>query len=209
MNKSIVRVPMFVAALCALALGAQAQQRTARRGGSLNSLSLVSNADPAMSAGAGWQLFAPEGAGFSVLVPGTPEEASRHGRENGMTPAQFLSYHLTADGLKYEFGRTGQLPLEIAGKPDFGAKFFAHNAEGMLFALQSENPALKFRLVGERKVTAVGYEGREYEFAAPGVRSLARVYLIDRALFALALSGAEAKLTDDSARKFFDSFNPQ
>ncbi|HYY41418.1 MAG TPA: hypothetical protein VE775_01725, partial [Pyrinomonadaceae bacterium] len=179
MNYKPLRALLAVVSLCALTHAVHAQQR-----GGLDSLSLIQPGGA--GADAAWQLFAPEGAGFSLLVPGTPEEMTRRGREAGTLAPQFRSYHLTAaDGLKYEFGRTGQLPAQVTGQPGFNDKFWATNAQGLMLALQSENRAAKFELVAERKVSVAGYEGREYEFAAPGLRSLARVYLINRAIFAL------------------------
>jgi hypothetical protein len=209
MKQKSLRPLLVVVALCALAAAAHAQQPTVqpRRGG-LDSMSLVTHAGGS-SADAAWQLFAPEGAGFAVLLPGVPEEVTKRGREAGATPAQFRSYRLAADGVKYEFGRTAQLPASVVGQTDFSARFFAQNAEAMKAALQHENPQLRFVLTSERAVNVAGYEGREYVFTAPGVRSVARVYLIERAIFALAASGSDAALPTDKANKFFDSFSPQ
>lgn len=205
MNQKSFRLPLLFVSLCALALNAFAQQQPQR--GGLDSMSLVSHAGA--GADAAWQLFAPEGAGFSILVPGTPEEVTKRGRESGQLAAQFRGYELAgADGVKYEFGRTGQLPAEVFARPDFKAEFFAHNAEGLTAMIQHANPRAGFKLVAERKVSVAGYEGREYEYAAPGLRSLARVYLVDRAIFALAVSGSETALTTDKAGKFLDSFSP-
>lgn len=203
MNRKSLRLLLPFVSLCALALSAHAQQQPQR--GGLDSMSLVTHA----GADASWQLFAPEGAGFSVLVPGTPEEVTKRGRESGQLAAQFRGYELAgADGVKYEFGRTGQLPAALLVRPDFKEEFFAHNVEGLSAALQHANPRAGFKLVAERRVSVAGYEGREYEYAAPGLRSVARVYLVDRAIFALAVSGGETALTADKAGKFLDSFTP-
>ena len=208
MKQQSLRLLLVGAALCALARATPAQQPQPRRGG-LDNLSLSSNAG-ATSADAPWQLFAPEGAGFSVLVPGVPEEVTKRGREAGTLAAQLRGYQLmAADGLKYEFARTGQLPAAVATGPGFAEKFFAQNAEVLTYALQHENPQAGFKLAGERAVSVAGYAGREYEFAATGLRSVARVYLIERAIFVLAVSGSEAALTPDKAGKFLDSFSVQ
>ena len=208
MKRKFSRAALLVVSLCALSLTAFAQQPP-RRGG-LDSMSLITNAGtPAAADSAGWQLFAPEGAGFSVNVPGTPTEVTKRGREAGTLAPQFRNYQLAAaDGLKYEFGRTGQLPAQFAGT-DFETKFFAQNTEVLTTVLQHENPQAHFKLVAERAVSVAGYAGREYEFAGTGVRSLARVYLIDRAIFALAISGRESALTNEKASRFFDSFSPR
>jgi hypothetical protein len=208
MKRKFLRAALLVVSLGALSLTALAQQQP-RRGG-LDSMSLITNAGtPAATDSAGWQLFAPEGAGFSVVVPGTPTEVTKRGREAGTLAPQFRSYQLAdADGVKYEFGRTGQLPAQFAGA-DFEARFFAQNAEALTIVMQHANPQAHFRLVDERPVSVAGYAGREYEFAGTGVRALGRVYLIERAIFVLGVSGRESALTDEKAGKFLDSFNPQ
>ena len=203
MNQKSLRALLLFVSVCTLSLTTFAQQQP-RRGG-LDSMSLVSHT----GADAEWQLCTPEGAGFSVLVPGTPEEVTRRGREAGTLAAQFRGYELTAaDGVKYEFGRTGQLPAQIVDQPDFSDKFFEHYAEALTLILQKSNQGAQFRLTAARQVSVAGGAGRAYEFAAPGRRAAVRAYLIDRAFFLLAVSGPEGVLTADKADKFLDSFTP-
>ena len=206
MNGKLVRASLLFVSLAALSLTTFAQQQ--RQRGGLDSLSLITHAGASAPDSAGWQTFAPEGAGFSILVPGTPEEETKRGHDAGMLAPQFRTYKLAAaDGVKYEFGRTGQFPAQLV-TAEFQAQFYEHNADIMTAALQHENPQAHFKLVEERHVSVAGFDGREYEFAGTGVRTLARVCVIDRAIFALSISGPEAALTNDKASKFFESFTP-
>jgi hypothetical protein len=206
MKRKLLRAALVVVSLGALSLTVCAQQQ--RQRGSLDNMSLLAHGSVGAPDSAGWQTFAPEGAGFSILVPGTPEEEMKKGHESGILAPQFRCYKLTvADGVKYEFGRTGQFPAQLVGA-EFQAQFFGHNAEMLTTLLQRENPQAHFKLLEERHVSVAGYDGHEYEFAGTGLRTLVRVCLIDRAIFMLSISGPEAALTNDKASKFFDSFTP-
>lgn len=114
MNKKIFRGMMLLVSVCALSGAAAAQQPSARaRRGGLDNLSLPSTTARVASASTGasaWQTFAPEGAGFSVSLPGLPEEPTQGARASGQLPSQMRSYRLAAGDLKFELGRTGQLP---------------------------------------------------------------------------------------------------
>ncbi|HZG51719.1 MAG TPA: hypothetical protein VEZ40_06255, partial [Pyrinomonadaceae bacterium] len=65
---------------------------------------------------------------------------------------------------------------------------------------------IKFRLVSEQPVSLDGYEGREYEFEAEGHRAVARLFLVERAIYALSVLGAKSDMTPDKVNKFLDSF---
>lgn len=209
MNKKIFRGLALAVSVCALAVVASGQQPTQRpRRGGLDNLSLPSTSArvSAASTGAGsWITFAPEGAGFSISLPGWPEEPTQAGRASGQLNAQFRSYRLAAGGLKYEVARTPPLPEQLVAQPDFVDKFFANATQGMTRALLAENPKIKFQLVAEQTISLDGYEGRELEFAAEGHRAVARVFLIERAFFALGVLGAKSDMTPDKVNKFLDS----
>jgi hypothetical protein len=209
-NKKIFRALALAVSVCALAFVALGQQPTKPRRGGLDNLSLPSTSArvstaSTTSAGGAWLTFAPEGAGFSVSLPGMPEEGSLAGRQNGQVPGQFRSYRLAAGGLKYEVARTPPLPAQLVSQPGFTDKFFAISSENLTRALQAENPHLKFQLVAEQTISLDGYEGRELEFAAAGHRAVARVFLIERSLFALGVLGAKSDMTPDKVNKFLDS----
>ena len=212
MNQKIFRGTALLASACVLWAAAAAQQQQppsrARRGG-LDNLSLPSTTARVASASTGasaWQTFAPEGAGFSVSLPGPPEEPTRAGRESGQSAAQFRSYRLASGGLKYELGRTGQMPEQLLSRPDYVEKFFRGAAQGITAALAQENRQLGFKLVSEETVSLDGYEGREYEFAAEGHRAVARLFLVDGAIFALSVIGPKSEMTPENVDRFLNSF---
>lgn len=202
-------VSACVVSACVLSAAAQQPQPAKARRGGLDSLSLPSTTARAASASNGaspWQTFAPQGAGFSVSLPGLPEESAHAGRESGQPGAQVSNYRLIAGGLEYDLGRMGQLPEQILSQPGFTDTFFAHSAQSIVAALARKNPQIKFKLVSEQPVSYDGYEGREYEFAAAEHRVVARVFLIERFVFALSVLGAKSEMTPGNVNRFLDSF---
>ena len=203
MNQRIFRAAALAVSVCALSLAASGQQPESRtrRGGGLDNLSLPSTAARVAAASTGtatWMTFAPEGAGFAVSVPAMPEETTQGG--------QLRSYRLAAEGLKYEIGRTGQMPEQLVSQPVYVEKFFAGARHGLVAALEQSNRQIKFRLVSEQAVSLDGYEGREYEFDAEGHRAVARLFLIERSIYALSVLGAKSDMTPAKVNKFLDSF---
>lgn len=210
MNKKIFRALALAVSVCSLAFVALGQQPTKPRRGGLDNLSLpstsarVSAASTTAGAGA-WLTFAPEGAGFSVSLPGMPDEGALAGRQSGQVPGQFRSYRLADGGLKYELVRTPPLPAQLVSQPGFADKFFASATQNFTRALQAENPSLRFQLVDEQTISLDGYEGRELEFAAAGHRAVARVFLIEGSLYALGVLGTKSDMTPDKVNRFLTS----
>jgi hypothetical protein len=207
-NKKIFRGLVLAVSMCAWACTATGQQPSRPRRGGLDNLSLPSTSarvSAATTASGSWQTFAPEGAGFSVSLPGLPEELTQGGRERGQLAAQFRSYRLSAGGLKYEVARTPPLPEQFMSQPGFADKFFTGATEGLTRALLAENPNIKFRLVSEHAISLDGYEGRELEFAAEGHRAVARVFLVERSIYGLGVLGAKNEMTPDNVSRFLDS----
>jgi hypothetical protein len=203
---------LLLASVCVLSAAAAQGQSPARArrggGGGLDNLSLPSTTARVASASTGasaWQTFAPEGAGFSVSLPGMPDEPARAGGQTAAA-AQFRNYRLAAGGLKFEIGRTGQLPEQLVSRADYVEKFFAGAAEGITAALSRENQQLKFKLVSEEAVSLDGYEGREFEFAAAGHRAVARLFLVERSIYGLSIIGANSEMTAENVNRFLDSF---
>jgi hypothetical protein len=208
-NKKIFRALALAVSLCAFSVAASAQQPSKPRRGGLDNLSLPSTSARVSAAstgtGAAWLTFAPEGAGFSISLPGMPEEPTQGGRASGQPAGQFRGYRLTAGGLKYEVARTPPLPAQLVSQPGFAEKFFAGATEGMTRALLAENPKIKFQLVAEQPISLDGYEGREFEYAAEGHRAVARVFLVEGSVYGLGVLGAKSDMTPDKVNKFLDS----
>ena len=216
MKQKLVRGMMLSACMCAAALAVAGQQPArARRGGSggLDNLSLPSTTGRMSAATTTtttdadrWQTFAPEGAGFSVSLPGTPEEATRAGREQGHLAAQVRSYRLAAGRLGYELVCTPPLPEQIVSQPGFVEKVFVVAAQRLSQALLAANPQIKFRLGSEQAISLDGYAGRELEFDAEDHRAVVRVFFVERSIYGLGVLGAKSDMTPDKVNKFLDSF---
>lgn len=198
----------FALALCAACacVAASAQQPRPRRGG-LDNLSLTSRppGGSAADSTAGWQTFSPEGAGFSVMLPGTPEDTMLKGRRAGTLNAQLYDFRLKAEGLDYEIVRTGQFPKEVL-QGDFSDKFFEALPQNLAQAAQVGMPQMKLQLAGERPVELGGYTGREYEFSSEEYRSQVRVFIVDRALLLVGMTGPKSVFSQEKLRAYYDSF---
>ena len=206
MKRSFFRAAAACACLLLFSATAWGQQPAPKpRRGGLDNLSLPSTAEHAAAAAAAsrWQVFAPEGAGFSVLLPGVPTEATRRGREEGRLAAEFRDYKLKADGVDYEVTRTGQIPAEAFAAGGFADNFFKGLSSTL--ALNTPGRGMKLMPAGERAVRTSGFEGREYDLASAGERARVRVYLVNRAIFAVAMTGPESAFTEEKAERFFGS----
>ncbi|HVG30402.1 MAG TPA: hypothetical protein VM864_11920 [Pyrinomonadaceae bacterium] len=196
-----------LACACAVAFG---QQPRARRGG-LDNLSLPSSrgassdASPA-DAPAGWQTFAPEGAGFTVSMPGVPEEPTAAGRHAGLTRQQLRSYRLSEGGLDYEIVRTPPLPPELFAGENFEDEFYAMLPRFLAQGARAGMPQFNLEMTGERAVESGGHAGREYEFSSRTHRSQVRVFLVDRGMLFVALTGAKSAFSEAKMRAYLDSF---
>jgi hypothetical protein len=211
MKRTIFARPFALSACLACACAvASAQQPRARRGG-LDNLSLPSRgASPGASsssdAPAGWLTFAPEGAGFTVSMPGVPEEPTAAGRSAGSLPRQFRSYRLSEGGLDYEIVRTPPLPPELFAKENFEDEFYATLPQFLARGAKAGMPQYHLEMTGERAVESGGHAGREYEFSSRTHRSQVRVFLVGRAMLFVALTGTKSAYSEAKMRAYLDSF---
>jgi hypothetical protein len=210
MKRTIFARPFALSAclVCACAV-ASAQQPRARRGG-LDNLSLpsrgASSAASPSDAPAGWQTFAPEGAGFTVSMPGVPEEPSAGGVGAGSLPRQFRSYRLQEGGLDYEIVRTPPLPPELFAKENFEEEFYEMLPQFLAQGAKAGMPQFNLEMTGERAVESGGRAGREYEFSSRTHRSQVRVFLVERAMLFVALTGTKSAFSEAKMRAYLDSF---
>ncbi|MCA1636314.1 MAG: hypothetical protein LC802_22135 [Acidobacteria bacterium] len=208
--KRTIFVRSFALSAClACAAAASAQQPRARRGG-LDNLSLPSrgagSAASPVDAPAGWLTFAPEGAGFTVSMPGVPEEPTPRGASAGARGQQFRSYRLREGGLDYEIVRTPPLPPEVFAKENFEDEFYAMLPRFLALGAKAGMPELHLEMTGERAVESGGRAGREYDFSSRTHRSRVRVFLVERAMLFVALTGAKAAFSEAKLRAYLDSF---
>ncbi|HEX8162246.1 MAG TPA: hypothetical protein VF538_10265 [Pyrinomonadaceae bacterium] len=210
MERTIFARPLALSACLACACAvASAQQPRARRGG-LDNLSLPSRGAnptaPPADAPEGWTVFAPEGAGFAVSMPGVPEEPTAAGRRAGVIQQQFRSYRLSEGGLDYEIVRTPPLPPELFAKENFEDEFYAMLPQFLARGAKAGMPQLNLEMTGERAVESGGHAGREYEFSSPTHRSRVRVFLVGRAMLFVALTGQKSAFSEAKTRAYLGSF---
>ena len=169
----------------------------------LDNWSLPSRSTPAPEPGAdasGWRLVAPEGEGFSVRMPGTPEVRREAGRGAGGR-----GYRLDADGIHYEVISTDPFPAQFYELPDF-ERDFLNSVPGALEAgAQREWPQMRLRVASSEATSLGGYEGRAVELASAEYRSSVRAFVVNRALVVVAMTGRKSAFTDENVARFFGS----
>lgn len=203
---------LCLACACAAASAQQQHSQTRVRRGGLDNLSLPSSgASPAAAlsdAPAGWQTFAPEGAGFTVSMPGVPAEPTARGRRAGAIAQQFRSYRLQDGGLDYEIVRTPPLPPEVFAKENFEDEFYATLPQFLALGAKAGMPQLRLEMTGERAIESGGHAGREYEFSSRTHRAQVRVFLVERAMLFVGLTGPKSAFSEATTRAYLDSFTP-
>ena len=204
-----MRVKIFARALLVVACAAAAsnvaaqQQPAQRRRAGLDNLSLPSVLDSVGD----WRVFAPEGGNFSVELPGTPDDAAAPKRAAGRVPADVLGYKLkTDDGVEYEITRTARVPDVMYEEADFEENFLASLSESLVGSAQKQWPHMKLELADVRPSTLDRHNGREFELASDEYLSRVRVYMVDRAMVIVAMTGPRAAFGDRKAARFFGSF---
>ncbi|HEX8143615.1 MAG TPA: hypothetical protein VF553_13525 [Pyrinomonadaceae bacterium] len=202
MNKKAFSTVLFFVCLSVMSCVALGQQpRRPRRSGGLDNLSLPSTG--VSLAAASWQQVAPEGAGFSVMMPGLPDELTRD-----MTPEQnavgMRQYHVKADGAEYTVGVVLNLPSQITEQPGFAAKYFQLLPTGMIKS--AEYAQKNYVLASQRSISINDYPGRQYKFDSTDYTCMMRVYLIERSVYVLAVESPKASVSTDNVEKFLSSF---
>ncbi|HWB49101.1 MAG TPA: hypothetical protein VG651_08325 [Stellaceae bacterium] len=174
--------------------GPKGGEQTAEVDGFLNSFELT-KAEPGQSAdNGGWRQFHSAEGGFTILVPGKPEETVQPPDEHGHTQHRFMVTIGKKTGYLVAFDdyRHGDL-----SKVD-SKTLFDKLQDTVLKGMNGTRRA-------ERSLSLDGLDGREVEFAtADGQNGVIRLYRDGDRLYQLwAVGGAAA-----DSRKFLDSFTP-
>jgi hypothetical protein len=180
---------------------AQQPRGRARRSGGLDNLSLPSTGASLMSAS--WQQVAPQGAGFSVMMPGFPEEMSNDEVKAPNAPG-LRQYHVKADGIEYTVAVLLNLPTVITDEPGFAAQYFKMLPTGMMKS--AEYAKKNYVLASQRAVSINGYPGRHYKFDSTDYTCLMRVYIIERSVYIMAVESPKSVVSDANVEKFLSSF---
>lgn len=137
----------------------------------------------------GWIKFAPEGAGFEILFPSQPVEAT-----NKKTNYTLHSFTVTANRATYVASYTDYEEIKL--KP---AEFLLANRDRFIKGLQAT-------LVSSREITVDGQTGLEFVSENPAANIKSQVFLIEKRLFQIATVVFKDTDQTEWTDKFFASF---
>jgi hypothetical protein len=197
-NKKALSTFALLLCLFAMASAAVAQQQR-RRSGGLDNLSLPSTGVPAASAY--WQTLAPEGAGFSVMMPGRPAEESRDFGEGRIA---MRIYRVKAQEMEYAAGVMLNFPREVMQQPGFAARYFQIMPEMM--TASTDYKEKHYKLISQRDVSVDNHPGRQYKFDSTANTLTMRVYLGERSVFIMIVESPKVSISNDNLDKFLSSF---
>jgi hypothetical protein len=160
-----------------------------------------------------WVKIAPKGAEFSILFPTAPQENVDKVEEDSVT-TPVHGYDLTVGEVLYFVLAIG----EFGEKPDSSEiiDIFFNNAYKIIIGVTEKDgkQALTPNL-NQREITLGRYQGRHYEsdcgpYKATNAANcgvILRVYKTNRRVYVVGISGPKAKLSENQASKFLDSFS--
>jgi hypothetical protein len=198
-NKKIFYTVLLLVCLAVIESAAFGQQRRAKSAGGLDNLSLPS-ADVTI-ASSSWQEFAPDGAGFSVMMPGLPDEMSK---DLGPNPVNLREYRVKTSGTEYIVGVFLNFPVEMIHDPKFMATYFDVLPRAMIGS--AEYAGKNYKLIAQRAITLDDFPGRQFKFDAPDYTCTMRVFLAERSIYIISIESPKASLSTESVEKFFSSF---
>jgi hypothetical protein len=175
-----------------------AQQQQRRRSGGLDNLSLPSTG--AALALSSWQTVTPEGAGFSVLMPGSPAEESR---DFGQGRISMRIYRVKSQEMEYAAGVMLNFPSEMMQQPGFAARYFQMLPD--LMTASSEYKDRNYKLIAQRNVSTENHPGRQYKFDSETNILTMRVYLAERSIYLMIVESPKVAISNDNLDKFFSS----
>ncbi len=170
----------------------------------LAALCLFASCAPASApSGTAWKTFAPDGAGFSVLMPAVPERDRRYAKNEGGTIETNVYTHLLADGGVYTIVDQilppgTDLSASVDNVLDDAAKRQVYSASG--------------EIVSQQKVFLSGHPGRRVEATVPesaipgGAVLKGRLYLVGHRLYEIIAVVPKADAGSPDTDRFLDSF---
>ena len=151
-------------------------------------LTLCSNV-PAQTDPSGWITLAPEGAGFSVLFPGSANETV-----NKKTSFTLHSFNVTVGRATYVASYSDYLP----GKLDPATALTA-NRDKFLKSLEAT-------LVTSREITIDGHTGIEFTAETPAANVKSQLFLIGNRMYQMVSFVFRDVDETTNVNRFFDSF---
>ena len=151
-------------------------------------VALFSNA-PAQTEPPGWFTLAPEGAGFSILLPGKAEETI-----NKKSAFTLHSFNVTAGRATYIASYSDYLP----GKLDPTTALTA-NRDKFIKSLQAT-------LISSREITIDGRSGIEFTSETPAANVKSQMFLIGNRMFQTVAFVFKDVDETRNVDRFFESF---
>lgn len=199
MNQKLFSTTLLVVCLAVPSVSAFGQQQRRRSSGGLDNLSLPSTGRSLESSA--WQKFAPRGAGFSVMMPGLPDETSK---EVGPNATNLSEYRVKTDGTEYVVGVLLNFPAEMLRNPDFMAKYFEILPTAMMRS--SEYAGRNYKLHSQRSISVSDHPGRQYKMDSAAYTCTMRVVVAEHSIYVMAVESEKAKLSTENVEKFLASF---
>ena len=151
-------------------------------------LTLVSNL-PAQTDQSGWITLAPEGAGFSILVPGKATESTS--KKKSFT---LYSFNVTAGRATYIASYSDYVP----GKLD-PATALTDNRDKF-------NQSLQAKLVSSRDITLDGHTGLEFTSETPAANVKSQLFVVGNRLYQTVTFVFRDVDETKNVDRFFESF---
>jgi hypothetical protein len=200
-NKKVLSTLILLLCLFAMSSAALAQQPQRRRSGGLDNLSLPSRGVTTAAPTPYWQTLTPEGLGFSVMMPGRPEEESR---DFGQGRIQMRIYRVKAEEMDYAAGVMLNFPPELMQQPGFAARYFQIMPE--MLTASTDYKERRYKLISQSDVSVENHPGRQYKFDSAANTLTMRVYLGDRSIFIMIVESPKVSISNDNLEKFLSSF---
>ncbi|MEK6256075.1 MAG: hypothetical protein N2C13_02000 [Chloroflexota bacterium] len=146
----------------------------------------------------GWREFTSQAGGFSIMMPGDPDEQSQlTATEFGTTEA--VTFIVDNPGAGYS-AIYANYPTGLIQAYPVGVIL-----DGISFGVVTQSEG---ELVRNSTITFDGYEGRELEIAAPIGESILRVriYLIGNRVYQISVVTSAVRQSSEDTVRFFDSF---
>jgi len=149
-----------------------------------------------------WKEFSTAVGGFSILMPGTPQE-QKQSLDSEIGPIDY-----------YTFSSEDRASAYVVGYADYPADLIRQaDPDAMLDGARDGAVSnVKGKLVNEREMSLRDYPGKELEIEAPigGVSQngtiITRLYLVDQRLYQLITVTPQGRDSSEDVQKFLDSF---
>jgi hypothetical protein len=157
-----------------------------------------------------WIKVTPKVGGFTVLMPGTPEEKAAD-LEIASTKIPTISYSLKLGETNFVVQRWGDFPEPLI-KAGYLDGLFA-NMHRVFFEMKGPDGKTSLLPFTRTDISLDGNTGHEYQAACGPYKKVSgpcsttiRVYKAGGSIFVVGWSGPKLAQSDEQAQKFFSSF---